>query len=182
MRQSWFVSGRAAHALGHFVNDRAVRTLAGVWLVTASTACGGSKAPAKDAEREAAIASEPGIRCIDDAKVRLTPPTDAPERMDLAHILVRHAGVRDAKGATRTREEACLRANEARDKLLAGGDWDAIFADYSDAQGATKGVLYDVTQGSLDSTFAGAAFSLKVDELSHVVETPRGFHVIWRKK
>jgi NIMA-interacting peptidyl-prolyl cis-trans isomerase 1 len=172
MRQSLFRRSR-----------RATRGLDGAYVVIAVfTACGGNTPPAKDGGGEAALAAEPGIRCIDGAKVRLTPPTDAPERMDLAHILVRHAGVRDAGNVTRTREEACLRANEARDKLLAGSDWDAIFAEYSDAQGATKGVLYDVTQGSLDGAFAGAAFSLKVDELSHVVETPRGFHVIWRKK
>ena len=43
-------------------------------------------------------------------------------------------------------------------------------------------MLYDVTQGSLEPAFADAAFSLKVDELSYVVETKRGFHIIWRKK
>jgi translocation and assembly module TamA len=68
------------------------------------------------------------------------------------------------------------------DKLIGGGDWDTVFAEYSDAKGATQGALYDVTQGSLDQQFAGAAFSLQVDELSHPVETKRGFHIIWRKK
>lgn len=143
-------------------------------------ACGGSKKGAKGSSHD--IEDSPGIRCIEEAKASRTPPTTAPERMDLAHILVKHAGVRDSKGATRTREEACLRALEARKKLLAGGDWDEIFKDYSDSQGATQGVLYDVTQGSLEPAFAGAAFSLAVDELSYVVETPRGYHVIWRKK
>jgi len=110
------------------------------------------------------------------------PSTEAPEREDLAHILVKHAGVRDAGGVYRTREEACLRAMEARQKLLGGASWDDIFKEYSDSKGATQGVLYDVTQGSLEPAFAGAAFSLAVDELSYVVETKRGFHIIWRKK
>lgn len=134
----------------------------------------------KEAEPEAPMTE--GSRCIDRARTPRKPPIDAPERMDLGQILVRHAGVRDAKGATRTREEACLRAEEAREKLLAGGDWDAVFKDYSDSQGASQGMLYDVTQGSLEPAFADAAFSLKVDELSYVVETKRGFHIIWRKK
>lgn len=142
--------------------------------------CGGGHKKAESSGSD--IENSPGIKCIEDAKAERTPPTTAPERMDLAHILVKHAGVRDSKGVTRTREEACLRAMDARKKLLGGGDWDDVYKQYSDSQGATQGVLYDVTQGSLEPAFAGAAFSLAVDELSYVVETPRGFHIIWRKK
>ncbi len=147
-------------------------------LALFALACGGGK-PAKE---PSASKSSPAIACIEEAETRQTPPTDAPERMDLAHIVVRHAGVRDSGDVTRTREEACLRAMEARKKLLDGVDWEEVYKEYSDAQGATGGVLYDVTQGSLEPAFAGAAFSLDVDELSYVVETKRGFHVIWRKK
>lgn len=153
------------------------------WIsIVLSVGCGGSSPSAKEPERASTPRASPGLACIDAAKARLTAPADAPERMDLAHILVRHAGVRNAGEVTRTREEACLRAKEAREKLLAGADWDASYEEYSDSQGATRGVLYDVTQGALEPAFAGAAFSLQVDELSHVVETPRGYHVIWRKK
>lgn len=145
----------------------------------ALSSCGGDNKQVREARpRE----QSPGSRCIAEAEVPRTPPADAPTRADFAQILVRHAGVRNAAGVTRTREEACLRALEARNRLLNGADWDDIFKDYSDSQGATQGVLFDVTQGSLDPVFAGAAFSLAVDELSYVVETPRGFHVIWRKK
>lgn len=152
------------------------------WLLLGVlTACGGGS-KVSDAPKTAASKSAPAMQCIRDAEVRQTPPTDAPDRMDLAHVVVRHAGVRDAGDVTRTREEACLRAQEARQKLLSGSDWEEVYAEYSDSKGATGGVLYDVTQGSLDPAFAGAAFSLKVDELSHVVETKRGYHVIWRKK
>lgn len=152
-------------------------------------ACGGKHKGDRDAkdakdgrERKEHADNSPGTKCIEDAKAPRVPSTEAPERIDVAQILVRHAGVRDAGNVYRTREEACLRAMEAREKLLAGSDWDDIFKKYSDAQGATQGVLYDVTQGSLDPAFAGAAFSLNVDELSYVVESKRGFHIIWRKK
>jgi peptidyl-prolyl cis-trans isomerase NIMA-interacting 1 len=157
-------------------------------LALSVVACGGKHKGDREAksasgrERTEHRDDSPGTKCIDEAKTARTPPTEAPERMDLAQILVRHAGVRDAGDVYRTREEACLRAMEARQKLLAGGDWDEVFKEYSDAKGATQGVLYDVTQGSLDPAFAGAAFSLAVDELSYVVETKRGFHIIWRKK
>jgi hypothetical protein len=159
-----------------------MRRICSIWVLAcvALTGCGKHKA-AKHGGESLANVSE-GSRCIDRARSARKPPIDAPERIDVGQILVRHAGVRDAKGATRTREEACLRAEEAREKLLAGGDWDTVFNEYSDAQGATQGVLYDVTQGSLEPAFADAAFSLQVDELSYVVETKRGFHIIWRKK
>jgi parvulin-like peptidyl-prolyl isomerase len=51
---------------------------------------------------------------------------------------------------------------------------------YSDAGEATGGSLGTVGKDELEPTFAGAAFSLGVGELSHVVETERGFHVIVR--
>lgn len=149
-------------------------------------ACGGKHKGSREAssgrDRKEHTDNSPGTKCIEEARVPRVPSTEAPEREDLAHILVKHAGVRDAGDVYRTREEACLRAMEARQKLLGGADWDDIFKEYADSKGATQGVLYDVTQGSLEPAFAGAAFSLAVDELSYVVETKRGFHVIWRKK
>ena len=39
----------------------------------------------------------------------------------MKHILVRYAGADRAEGTTRTREEACLRAMEARQKNIADG-------------------------------------------------------------
>ena len=54
----------------------------------------------------------------------------------LNHILVRHEGVKRADDVTRSREEACIRAMEALEKLKAGDDWDEVVADYSDERGA----------------------------------------------
>jgi hypothetical protein len=144
-------------------------------------ACAGAQKET-DGERRAHIEASPGMQCIMDAETVLNPPADAPGRIDAAHILVRHAGVANPGDATRTREEACLRALEARQKLLSGVSWDDVFEEYSDARGAAGGELYQVSQDDLARPFAGAAFSLKVDELSYPVETNRGFHIIWRKK
>lgn len=123
-----------------------------------------------------------GVRCIEQARTRISPSTSAPERIDLAHITVRHAALREAGDVTLTREEACLRALEAREKLLGGGDWDTVFKKYSDNRDETDGVMFDATQGSLEPALADAAFSLMVDELSYPVETERGFVIVWRKK
>jgi NIMA-interacting peptidyl-prolyl cis-trans isomerase 1 len=156
-----------------------------LWLATlVFMGCGGAPPRSADSSDLALMVGgkDQGMQCIRDAEVVRRAPADAPERIDLAHIVVRHAGVKDAGDVTRTREEACLRAIEAREKLFGGGEWEAVYSEYSDSKGATQGVLYDVTEGSLDQQFAGAAFSLQVDELSHPVETKRGFHIIWRKK
>jgi parvulin-like peptidyl-prolyl isomerase len=119
---------------------------------------------------------------LDLAKPPKSIAPDAPARIDVAHIVVRYAGLRDADAITRTREEACLRATEVRDKLLKGGDWDALYDEYSDTKDATKGAFKSVTQENLEDAFGNMAFSLKVDQLSQVVETDKGFHVIWRMK
>jgi parvulin-like peptidyl-prolyl isomerase len=108
------------------------------------------------------------------------PKPDAPETIAVSHILVRHKDLDRAAGATRTRGEACLRAQAAREKLLAGADWSEVSKEFSDGGGATEGKLGSVSKEQLDPTFAAAAFALDAGELSHVVETERGFHVIAR--
>ena len=154
------------------------------WIGLLLLASCGARQATKDTKTQKAQSedSSPAMQCIHEAETVLKAPVDAPERIDMAQIIVRHAGVRDAGDVTRTREEACLRALEARKKLLSGSDWDEVFKQYSDSQGATNGVLFGVTQGELDPKVAGAAFSLDVDELSYVLETKRGYHIIWRKK
>lgn len=144
--------------------------------------CGGGRSETSDAGDAKKKGKPDGVECVEQARTELTPSTHAPERIDLAHITVHHAGVREAGQVTLTREEACLRALEARQKLLAGKDWEAVFKEYSDDHNQTDGVMFDVTQGSLEPALADVAFSLMVDELSYPVETERGFVIVWRKK
>jgi parvulin-like peptidyl-prolyl isomerase len=123
-----------------------------------------------------------GEQCLQDAKAPREPKANAPDSIDVSHILVRHAKLKRPEGATRSREEACLRALEALKKLQSSGNWDAVVAEYSDAPGATMGSLGRVSVDDLDPDFANAAFALDVDELSYVVETRRGFHIILRNE
>lgn len=83
---------------------------------------------------------------------------------------------------TRTREEACLRALQARDTLRGGADFDVVVRDYSDEAGAVSrgGSLGPMERKELVPAFADAAFELASGELSDVIETPFGFHVIFR--
>ena len=152
-------------------------------LALCLTACGGGSAPEAETPKPSEQLTA-GEKCIKEANVKQTPPTDAPERIDVAHIVVKHDQVKGAikENIIRTREEACLRAQQARKFLLESNDWDAGYKKYSDGGGAMEGKLSNINQGDVEEAFANAAFSLKPDELSHVVETPRGFHVILRQK
>jgi parvulin-like peptidyl-prolyl isomerase len=99
------------------------------------------------------------------------------------HVLVKH---RDAKnpreGVTRSREEACARTMKARDAVIAGADFDAAVSEYSDEPGAATraGDLGELTRDQLQQPFADAAFSLDLNQMSDVVETESGFHLILR--
>ncbi len=144
-------------------------------------ACGGGQ-PAP----EAASAEQPtaGEKCIRDSNLHQPPPLDAPQRIDALHIVVKHDQVKGAigEGVTRSREEACLRALEAREHLIAQSDWEATYEAYSDGKGAMKGALSNISQTDVEEPFANAAFALEVDELSYIVESPHGFHLILRRK
>src|SRR5690606_10835529 len=103
-----------------------------------------------------------------------------PRKIHVAHILVRHAALPEPQGATRSREAACLRALEALEALAKdGADFDATAGKFSDSPSFDLG---RVSADELDAAFAAAAFSLSPNELSYVVETGRGFHVILRKE
>lgn len=145
-------------------------------------ACGGAPAPTPSNPSAPAAPSTPADECLAEASAPRTPKAGAPDKHTLSHILVRHKDLKRSEGATRSRGEACLRAREAREKLLAGAEWDAVAKEYSDAGDATGGKLGSVSKSELDETFANAAFALDAGELSHVVETPRGFHVIARSQ
>ncbi len=152
-------------------------------VVLVGVGCGGANsgsAPTAPVGAPEGTPESPEQACLREASLARTPRADAPEKITVSHVLLRHKDLRRPEGATRTRGKACLRAAEAREKLLAGAEWDAVVSEFSDAGDATRGSLGSVAKSELDPAFASAAFALDVGELSHVVETERGFHVIAR--
>lgn len=148
-----------------------------LWLGLFLTACGGSSAGAPP---ETAKTNTKGHSCLADAATTIALPPNAPVHVEVKHILVRHAELGDPKGVTRSKEAACLQALSALEALQAGNlDWSEAVTQYSDS---TDDDLGRVSPDQLDPAFAGAAFSLEVDQLSYVVETKRGFHVILRER
>lgn len=146
-----------------------------------AVACGGRAAASGAKGPEGATATSESA-CLKQANASYEKKANEPGRIGVRHILVRHAESKNPSGATRTREQACERALEARKKLESGADWDDVVNEYSDEKGAGErhGSLGTVTRGDLDPVFADAAFTLGVDETSHVVESKAGFHVIQR--
>jgi hypothetical protein len=144
-------------------------------------ACGGA-ATSGGAKGPDATSAAGESSCLGQANASYEKKPDAPSRIGVRHVLVRHAESKNPSGATRTREQACERALEARKKLESGADWDDVVKEYSDEKGAAErhGSLGSVVRGDLDPAFAAAAFSLGVDETSHVVESKAGFHLIQR--
>lgn len=108
---------------------------------------------------------------------------DATASIGASHLLVQYVGaMRAPSTVTRTKSEAEARAREALAKARAGADFGSLVAQYSDEPGAArrKGKLGKFTRDRMVPAFAAAAFALKPGELSNVVETPFGYHVILR--
>lgn len=111
------------------------------------------------------------------------PQENLPAEISASHLLVQYAGAQGAKPAVvRTKQEAKQRAQEALDKARAGADFGELVKQYSDEPGAAErgGALGRFPHHAMVKPFADAAFHLNVGEISDVVESPFGYHVILR--
>jgi peptidyl-prolyl cis-trans isomerase C len=98
-----------------------------------------------------------------------------PDRLRLSHILkrVEPDATPEAKASARTEIEAIL------ERARAGEDFAALARENSDDPGsAANGGELTVSRGDTVPPFEEAAFALSPGELSPVVETQFGFHVI----
>jgi peptidyl-prolyl cis-trans isomerase SurA len=94
---------------------------------------------------------------------------------NLSHVLVRipEQASPEAIGAARARAE------KAQAEARAGADFGRVAASYSDAPDALSGgALGWRTQDRLPALFVGALRSLKPGEVSEVLRSPAGFHVV----
>jgi len=124
-----------------------------------------------------------GDACLAIAGVKRGQSPTEPAKITAQHVLVQYQGARTAKvHIVRFRDEACLRAMEARDELRAGADFAEVVKKYSDEPGGDEraGALGTIGRQDVVPRFADAAFELLPRELSDVVETEFGFHVIKR--
>lgn len=99
-----------------------------------------------------------------------------PEQAKVSHILIKV----DAGASTEVRTEAQEKAQDLHRRLEAGEDFAALARENSDDPGskANGGDLSWVSRGQTVPAFETAAFALKAGEMSDVVETQFGFHII----
>ena len=99
------------------------------------------------------------------------------------HILISYTGaMRAAAYVTRSKTEAAVLAEKLRQEALEGADFGLLAEENSDDRGsaASQGSLGTFTREQMVPAFSNAAFSLEIDDISAVVESPFGFHVIQR--
>ena len=106
--------------------------------------------------------------------------TPGQQKMDVSHVLVPYAGANGAEpSVTRTKEEALERARSLKKRLDAGENFAALARANSESLSAKNGgSLGAITRNDLVPAFADAAFALQQGQISDVVETPFGFHII----
>lgn len=119
------------------------------------------------------------------------PPSSADEKVRASHILIKHEGSRrkaswrDPEGvaiSATTRDDAADLARALRDQIVSGDrEFEDVAAENSDCSSAKRGGdLGSFGRGKMQKPFEKAAFALKVGEISDVVDTESGVHIIKR--
>jgi hypothetical protein len=160
--------------------------LMGAGVVSMAFACGGAPSSGASSAASSSSASSrerTADQCLAVAGAKRERKPSEPARITAKHVLVKYAGAKRAPSTvTRTREQACLRAEEALNKLKEGMPFADVVRVYSDESGAATrdGSIGTIERNDVAAPFADAAFELSAGEVSEVVETSFGFHVILR--
>jgi peptidyl-prolyl cis-trans isomerase NIMA-interacting 1 len=103
------------------------------------------------------------------------------ERVTASHILVAYQGATRST-ATRSKDEAKKRADQLLARARKSDDFAGLARENSDdpTAKARGGDLGAFSRQSMVKPFSDAAFALKPGEVSSVVETEFGFHIIKR--
>ena len=97
-----------------------------------------------------------------------------PEELELYHLL------KVPKAGQEMKSQVKVKAQSILDSIKAGGDFADFARRYSEDKGSAPGGgdLGSVRRGQFVKEFEEAVFSLKENEISEVVETSFGFHII----
>ena len=98
-----------------------------------------------------------------------------PEQVKASHILIKA----DANAGEAKKAEARKKIEEVQQKLKDGGDFGTLAKEYSEGPSNVKGGdLGYFNRGQMVKPFEDAAFAMKPNEVSDVVETRFGYHLI----
>jgi len=146
-------------------------------LLLAAAGCGGGEEPEAGGEAEQTEAETTEQEQTDTSQQ----PEQEPEMIKASHILIAYQGAARAT-ATRSQDEARQLAEDLSGMI--SGDsltFEQAAIEYSDCpSGAQGGDLGSFGRGSMVPAFEEAAFSLEPGEVSGIVETEFGYHLIKR--
>ncbi|XP_017487684.1 PREDICTED: putative peptidyl-prolyl cis-trans isomerase dodo [Rhagoletis zephyria] len=113
--------------------------------------------------------------------------SSGPSEVRCSHLLVKHKGSRRPsswreENITRSKEEARATLEDYRKQIESGEiTLAALATKYSDCSSAKRGGdLGPFGKGQMQKAFEDAAFSLKVGQMSKIVDTDSGLHIILR--
>ncbi len=102
------------------------------------------------------------------------------ETVGASHILLMYEGSMRST-ATRSKEAALKEMESIKEDLDGGADFAGLAAQHSDCpSGARGGQLGSFGRGQMVKEFEDTAFALDVGGVSGVIETPFGYHLIYR--
>jgi len=99
-----------------------------------------------------------------------------------ARIRAQHILIKPRDDSPQAKFDAIGKLNEIRGRVLGGGDFGEEAAAHSDCPSgkSAAGSLGWFSAGMMVPAFDEAVFAMKVGELSDVIETPFGFHLIYK--
>lgn len=102
------------------------------------------------------------------------------DRIRASHILLMYAGSARST-AKRSKQQAATEIEALKQRIGAGEDFAALARQHSDCpSGKSGGDLGTFGRGQMVPAFEQAAFGLPIGQVSGVVETDFGYHIIQR--
>ncbi len=114
------------------------------------------------------IASNPDKYITDDMRAEL-----GNDKVTVKHILIQGSTAEEKAEAKKKAEEVLAKAKN-------GEDFDKLVEEYNEDPGATAEGYTFANDGTMVQEFADASFALSIDEISDLVETDYGYHIIKR--
>ena len=103
-----------------------------------------------------------------------------PESIKVSHILARFSSEGGTEVSEKDRKEALDKINHIKEQLDEGELFEEVAKEYSDDESSAEngGDLGYISRGQTIEEFENAAFLLDAGEVSEVIETVYGFHII----
>lgn len=102
-------------------------------------------------------------------------------KASVKHILIKTDSSSNSgeNAEAQPQEDKKAKAQEILDRVKNGEDFDALMKEFNEDTGETE-TGYTFTEGQMQPEFEAAAFALNIDEVSDLVETTYGYHIIKR--